>query len=373
MEKDKVKVLEVLHGLAHGGIESFVLSLTENIDKEKFQVDFALATDYPQFHEERVLANGNRIFKTKNLGSLKDNCLHMIRLAKLIRKEKYDVVHCHIDYFNGINLLAAWLGGAKIRICHSHNTRSANANSENESFKVKVYHVLMRTLIKLFATNKIGCSSAANLWLYGKTDGCSVIYNAIDLEKFDPRRYDRTALQAGYGIDPMVTNLVTVGRIAEQKNPLFLAKVICEYAKRSPNFHFHWISDGRLQGEVEKILAAGNVTDKVTFWGVRKDVPELLSCMDCFVFPSLWEGLGIVLVEAQAMGLPCVVSERIPKEANIGGLLTVTLDRGPSEWVEEILRVTKSEKKPEIVDDLRKRYDVHYMITQIEELYSGKL
>lgn len=108
MKNDKIKVLEVCHGLAHGGIETFVLSVVENIDKRRFQVDFALATDYPQFHEERVRQNGNRIFKTKNLGSLKDNLLHFIRLVKLCREEDYDVLHTHIDFFNGVNLFAAW-------------------------------------------------------------------------------------------------------------------------------------------------------------------------------------------------------------------------------------------------------------------------
>lgn len=373
MENEKIKVLEVLHGLAHGGIESFVMSITENIDKDKFQVDYALATDYPQFHEERVLSNGNRIFKTKNLGSLKDDFTHLVRLTKLIRRERYDVVHAHIDYFNGVNMLAAWLGGAKIRICHSHCTKSANAKVEDESLLVKTYHTTMRVLINAFATVKAGCSMDANRWLYGKTNGCQVICNAIDQKRFDKQFYDRVALQKQYGIDQSKTNIITVGRIVESKNPVFLARVICEYAKLDDNFHFHWISTGRLQNEVEAILAEGHASDKVTFWGVRKDVPELLACMDYFVFPSLWEGLGIVLVEAQAMGLKCFVSDKIPEEADLGGLRTIPLNLGEQAWAAEIHRqVLESGKGFSINAEKFSEYDVRNMIHKVEKLYSGE-
>lgn len=374
MKRKKIKVLEVLHGLAYGGIETFVINISENIDNSRFQVDYALATDFPQFYEERVLLHGNKIYKTKNLGSFKNNWVHFFRLVKLIRTEHYDVVHAHIDYFNGINMLAAWLGGVKVRICHSHNTNSANAQNETESFVIKIYHVCMRILINLFSTVKAGCSENANKWLYGNSQGCQVIYNAIDLEQFQRTNFDRRKLQNKYGINPNMVNFVTVGRIAEQKNPLFLAKVICEYSKISDNFHFHWISTGRLKDQVEKILTRGGAREKVTFWGVRKDVPELLSCMDYFLFPSLWEGLGIVLVEAQTMGLKCFVSENIPQEADLGGLCTIYLNKGLESWAKEIANTIYMKKNSFIINQEElSRYDIKNMIKQIELLYKSSI
>lgn len=373
MRSEKVKVLEVMHGLAHGGIESFVLSVIENIDDSRFQVDIALASDFPQFHEERVIANGNRIFRTKNLGSVKNNLLHFIRLVKLIRKEKYDVVHTHIDYFNGVNLLAAWLGGASVRICHSHNTRSANASSEQESFVIKCYHFVMRMLMNVFATDKIGCSEDANKWMYVKTNKCKVIYNAIDLSRFNPKLYNYDVVCEQYGITLGQKQFVTVGRIEAQKNPLFMAEVINAYAKLDQNFHFHWVSDGSLKKEVEAILEKENNLDKVTFWGVRKDVPEILSAMDYFIFPSLWEGLGIVLVEAQAMGLQCFVSERIPEEADIGGMLKINLDIGAKQWAKIIKEyIDTYEKGFSVNKEQLDRYNVKTMISEIEKLYEVK-
>lgn len=373
MENCKIKVLEVMHGLAHGGIESFVLSVIENIDTSHFQVDIALASDFPQFHEERVLANGNRIFRTKNLGSIKDNVLHFIRLVKLIRKEKYDVVHTHIDYFNGVNLLAAWLGGASIRISHSHNTRSANASSEKESIVTRCYHFLMRTLINLFATDKVGCSEAANRWMYNTTDKCKVIYNAIDLSRFNPRFYSRDEIRKSYGISLKEKQFVTIGRIEAQKNPLFIAEIINAYVKIDTNFHFHWISDGSLKEDVKAILERAGNLDKVTFWGLRKDVPEILSVMDYFVFPSLWEGLGIVLVEAQAMGLKCFVSERIPDEANIGGMIKINLDKGSEEWAKIMKEyVDNDESGFKVNEEQLNKYNVKNMVREIERLYSLK-
>lgn len=373
MKNEKIKVLEVMHGLAHGGIESFVLSVIENIDSSRFQVDIALASDFPQFHEERVIANGNKIFRTKNLGSMKNNIIHFVRLVKLIRKEKYDVVHTHIDYFNGVNILAAWLGGASIRISHSHNTRSANASSEKESIVIKCYHFLMRTLINLFSTNKVGCSEAANEWMYLKTDKCQVIYNAINLSTFDPSLYNKDRLREKYGVSLKEKQFVTVGRIEVQKNPLYIAEVINEYAKIDKNFHFHWVSDGSLKEQVQTILMKEGNLDKVTFWGVRKDIPEILSVMDYFVFPSLWEGLGIVLVEAQAMGIKCFVSERIPNEANIGGMIKIDLDKGSEEWAKIIKAYVDNDESGFKVNEERlSKYNVKNMVREIERLYSLK-
>lgn len=372
MENGKIKVLEVLHGLAHGGIESFVMSITENIDTDKFMVDYALATDFPQFHEDRVRADGNRIFKTKNLGSIKDNWLHFIRLVKLIRKEKYDVVHTHVDFFNGVNLLAAWLGGAKIRICHSHAAGSANGMSETEGILTKSYHFFMKILIYIFSTEKIGCSSAANLWMYGSQKNTKVIYNAINLKEFSRNRYNRQCCIEEYNINTDFTQFGTVGRIVESKNPLFIAEVINEYSKINSKFHFHWISDGRLKNQVEDILKIGGNLDKVTFWGVRNDVPKLLSVMDYFIFPSLWEGLGIATVEAQAMGLMCFVSEQIPKEADLGGLKYLDLSLGSKKWAEIINKSVSNGIQASINTQKLQKYDVCNMIKEIEKIYIGK-
>lgn len=262
------------------------------------------------------------------------------------------------------------LAGVPVRICHSHNTRSANAEDDKESIKTKIYHFFMRLLINLFATEKVGCSEAANQWMYKNTQNCKVILNAIDLDRFDRRKYDIDALKSIYNIDSKVLNIVTIGRIAEQKNPIFTANVIIELSRLTDKFHFHWISDGRMQPQVEKLLNENNAINSVTFWGVRKDIPELLSCMDCFLFPSLWEGLGIVLIEAQSIGLPCIVSERIPPEANIGKCIILNLSLGEKEWAKMIINQFEDKfDKYTVKSELKARYDINHMISDVEKLY----
>ena len=135
----RIRVLEITHGLAPGGIESFVLNVFENIDRDKYEINFAIACEGKQFYEDRVLEQDGKIYRTCDLDSIRKIIKHFYRLIKLLKNEgPFDVVHSQIDFFNGVNLLAAYIAGVPCRISHSHNTNSAHASSEKVSIFIKL-------------------------------------------------------------------------------------------------------------------------------------------------------------------------------------------------------------------------------------------
>ena len=165
----RIRVLEINHGLAPGGIESFVLNVFENIDRDKYEINFAIACEGKQFYEDRVLEQDGKIYRTCDLDSIRKIIKHFYRLIKLLKNEgPFDVVHSQIDFFNGVNLLAAYIAGVPCRISHSHNTNSAHASSEKVSIFIKLYRFIMKNLINIFSTEKLGCSKEANLYMYGE-------------------------------------------------------------------------------------------------------------------------------------------------------------------------------------------------------------
>lgn len=334
--KKKIRVLEITHGLAPGGIESFVINVFENINKENLDINFAIACEGEQYHEERILSQKAKIYRTNDLNGIKNIFKHFFRLIRLLKSEgPFDVVHTHIDFFNGVNLLAAFIAGVPVRISHAHNTNSAHTDKEEVSLFIKLYRFMMRCLINTFATVKLGCSKDANIYMYGKNncENSTVIYNGIDLEKFKYK--DRK-------ISDDSLNFITIGRMCEQKNSLFIVKIVNELKKINKNIHLSWVGKGPLEEEIKLLIKENKLEDNIELLGLRKDIPDLLSEMDFMLFPSKWEGLPVTLIEAQASGLPCFISNKITDEADLG-LCTITdINKDEKEWAYTINSLIES-------------------------------
>ena len=210
MKNEKVRVLEVVSGLSTEGIGTFLLNVFENMDDKNIEIDFALATEYKQFYEERLINQGARIYRTYEIGKgIRGKIKHFINLIKIIRtKGPYDVVHSHMDFFNGINLLAAFIAGTPIRISHAH----ISANGQNISYIKKVYISTMKLLIKKFSNKRLGCSKEANLYINGDKNEV-VIKNGINLTKF--KEIYNINKEVDICIDRNKKNIITIGRIEE--------------------------------------------------------------------------------------------------------------------------------------------------------------
>ena len=365
--KKKVRVLEIAHGLAPGGIESFLINVFENIDRDKIEINFALACEGKQFYEDKVISEGAKVYHTSDLNGVKNITKHFFRLLKVLRNEgTFDVVHTNIDFFNGINLIVAFIAGVPVRISHSHNTNSAHARTVGVTLPIRIYRKVMRVIINILATKRLGCSKAANLYMYGdKVKDAVVINNGVDFDKFI-----NSSKINDLNIDGNEINFVTVGRMCEQKNSIFIAKVMNELIKINKNIHLYWIGKGSQEEEVKKLIKKYKIEKNITLLGSRKDVPNILIKMDFMLFPSKWEGLPVTLVEAQVANLPCFISDKITDEADLGLCTVISLEKSEKQWAELINNYINSNNfNKDIIEDRVNSFNIKNVVKDIEKIY----
>lgn len=354
-EASRIKVLEICGGLSTEGIGMFLLNTFENIDQGKFEIHFALATKYQQVFENRIISKGGKIHRTYEIGEgLKGKLKHCINLYKLIKKDKYEVVHSHMDFFNGLNLLVAFLAKAPLRISHAHV-----AEKETNSITQKVYYFFMKLLINIFSNKKLGCSQNANMNI---NSGGKVIFNGINLTRFNKHNF----FPKDVFLDVNKKNIVTVGRIDDQKNPFFIVEIIKALSNIDDNFHFYWIGEGSLKKEIDKKIEEYNILKHITFLGIRNDVEKLLPKMNLFLMPSKYEGFPIVLVEAQASGLKCLISDNITNEINFGLCYKLSLKNNEVLWAKKIIEIANENKTTNV--DLHK-IDIKSTILTLQNEY----
>ncbi|MCQ6275282.1 glycosyltransferase [Bacillus sp. V3B] len=365
---DKVKVMQITSGISTEGIGTFVLNTFENINKEKIDVSFALATDWTQHHEQRIINQGGKIYRTAEIGGGTLGIIkHFVNLIKILKKEgPFDVVHSHMDFFNGINVLAAFIAGVPVRISHAH----LSVNEKYISLPKKLYIIIMKLLISIFANYKVGCSEKANEYmndLKWKKSKSKVLFNGIDLKRFSP---NKNSVNSGLNINKEKLNFITIGRIDNPKNPLFIVKIIKELKEIRDDIHLYWVGTGSLENEVKQLVSKYKLENNISFLGIRDDVAEILKLMDFMLFPSKWEGLGIVLVEAQASGIPCFISNTIPKEADLGLCTILSLNEYEKKWASKIDHYINTNSYKNIINEEKlKKFDVSSTVKEIEDIY----
>jgi glycosyltransferase involved in cell wall biosynthesis len=231
--------------------------------------------------------------------------------------------------------------GVPTCIAHSHNDTSS-LEAKAGLFR-RLYLALTKWWIAQYATTGLGASRLAAASLFGsaweKKPRYQILYCGVDLAQFRDHG-DSVAVRAELGIPADTFVIGHVGRFEEQKNHVFLVEIAAEVAKREPRMRLLLVGDGSLRLDIEQKVAQMGLGDRVIFAGVRPDVPRLmLSAMDVFFFPSLYEGLGLVLIEAQAAGLPCIFSDVVPEEADVVKSLVqrINLSQSASVWVNAVL------------------------------------
>lgn len=308
-----------------GGIESYVMALYRNADKEKVQFDFV--TDFPTMaYDDEVKRGGSLIHyipaKSKNpIG-------HLRAFRKILKNHpEYDTV-----YFNILNSGAAFtMSVAKSMgrrcIVHSHNNSDGN---------MRLHNFFKQRLIK-YADKRLACSVPAAEFMFGTADGCFIINNAISIKDFlfspDIRESKRSQLGIGDG----TFAVLHVGRISPQKNPRAVIDIFGEVQKLRPDSVLLYVGTGEQESEIKSYTEQKGLCESVRFFGMRDDVNEIYSAADVFLLPSLYEGLGIVLIEAQTAGLPCFTSDSVPRATAVTELITyIPLSAPAAEWAKEI-------------------------------------
>jgi glycosyltransferase involved in cell wall biosynthesis len=348
-----------------GGIESFVINMYRHIDHTRFQIDFLAFTDDICFQDE-FIKNGSKIYqmpsRSKHFFSY---CNFLYRF--FLSHPEYQIIHMQLNNCSCIEpAVFAHFGGRKV-IVHSHNDWkgirkiSVALNSVNKKIIPKV------------SDEFLACSEAAGKCMF-PYHTFTVVHNAIELEKYrfreDTRRVYRERLKIG---DRFVVG--HIGRFHEQKNPFFLLDVFYEMHLRDQNSVLLMVGDGELRTRIELKIRELRLEDCVILTGVRNDVAELMQAMDVFVFPSLYEGLPVTLVEAQAAGLPCIVSEAVPKEACLTQLVRrIPLPAGPEVWAKDILEYRKSPVRMDTTEQIEAAgYGVKTAAKQLKLIYCRML
>lgn len=328
------KVIHVLGKLDAGGVESWLVNLLKNTDSKKIRHEFLLQKPGKGFYDEEIIFGGGKIHHCLNNGNPFIYSLNLYKILKLIRP---DIIHSHVHVFSGLVLFVAFLCGVKIRISHSH---SDTRNKESKASVLrKIYIYIMKKLIGCFATHKLAVSEKAAECVYGLNwqmqKNITIMPCGIDISKFNPNLKDHT-LRQQIGIPNDAFVIGHVGRFVEAKNHSFLIDVFNEVSQKNDNVYLVLVGNGPLLIEIQKKVEELGLKDKVKFLGLRKDVPILmLNIFDIFLFPSLWEGLPLTLVEAQLSGLYCLASKEITPQVDIGFVKFLKIS-DPILWAESI-------------------------------------
>ena len=322
-----IKVLMLVPNLrVSNGVTSFVMNYFNDINHQRVQMDFALYSDRETPYYETVKQQGGKIFI---LPSIKNLSAHIKECNKILAEGHYDIIH---DNTLHVSIPMVWCAkrfGISVRILHSHNSKMG------ETATKELRNKMLLPILRALATDYAACSQLAARAMFGRRD-FTVIPNVIQTEKYKFDSAARERIRKNMNVtDKYVVG--TVGRLAEQKNPFFAVDVFACLLKKCPNAEYWWAGSGPLQNQVRAYVEEKGLSEHVKLLGSRENVLELYQGMDAFFLPSLFEGLPLTGVEAQAMGLPMVVSDTVTDEMVYTDLVDyVGLDAPVEVWVEHL-------------------------------------
>lgn len=335
-----------------GGVETFVKNHYNHMDHQAVHFDFVSQYSHMCF-EEDFEQMGSTVYKIPNV---KKNVIGYWRgISRLFKNQNYDA--CYVNMLSSANILPLYIAKKmKIKhiIAHSHN-----GNTPKGTLR-KIMHGFNRKALHRYVTDFWACSQTAGDWLFGQLpEGVlHVIPNAIDTDCFRFCEKTRSEMRKSLDIEDCFV-LGSVGRFTEQKNPLFLIDIFNKVKEKRGNSVLLLIGEGNLQSSIQEKVDQLGLHESVQFLGIQKHVEDYYQAMDCFLLPSLFEGLPVVLVEAQAAGLLCVVSSTITKEVQLtDNLYYMDLDKTPGKWADYILN-TKGKNRNKMYEMVKASgYDI---------------
>lgn len=364
-----IRILHVVSKLSlNSGVMNVIMNYYRHTDRTKIQFDFLYFEEWnPDFKDEIKNLGGN-IFSV-NKPSLK----HIYRTYKEFNfflsnnYAKYTAVHLHEVYLVHFISYFCKKYGIKHLITHAHTTKYSD-NPKNA-----LRNRMMCLGLKKSATDYFACSKAAGEFYYGKEAVANglvkVIPNAIDLEKYKFNQAIREKIRKSLNIEDKFV-VGHIGRMAPPKNQKFLLQIFKKVKKERTNSILLMIGNGPLKKEIESEIKRLNLQDSVILLGVRNDVPNLLMAMDVFVLPSLSEGLGIVAMEAQASGLKCILSDKVPVETDMGGAKYISLQTYCKQWASAILNCEKKHNRNSYLSNLIKNgYSIKESVEALQNYY----
>jgi glycosyltransferase len=360
-----VRVLHAVPKMNREGIQSFLMNVYRNIDREKVQFDFLIHSKEKGAFDDEIISLGGRIFYLNKLSS-KYFLSYQKNLVRFFKEHEYNIIHSHINLLSSFTLSSAKKANIPIRIAHSHSSSISDIGLR------KLIKLFAKTQMNKYATHKFACSKEAGIWQFGKkiwnTGEVKVIPNGIEVEKFLFNEINREKVRKQYDIEEKAFVLGHVGAFRKVKNHEFLLKIFEKIKKLNSSAILMLLGSGELETEIKELASRLDVLSSIVFVGSVGNVAEYYSAFDSFVFPSIYEGLGIVLIEAQANGLPCFASDVVPSEVALSDVyFPLSLNASVEEWATSI--INKSNLSNRQCSEGLKKYDIKNVAKTLEDFY----
>lgn len=331
--KDPIRIAHIVGKWVGGGVEAVIMNYYRHIDRNKIQFDFFCDSDSTNIPYDEIEKLGGKVIIIPPYQQI---FKYQKELKKVLKEGNYKIVHSHINTLSVFPLRVAKKVGIPVRIAHSHST------TNKKEWKKNLMKQFLRPFSKVYATDYFACSELAGRWLFGNKEydkgNVYLLNNAIDVDKFKYDEKLRKMKRKELGIKDDTLVIGHVGRFVEQKNHEFLIDIFNEVHKKEKNAILLLVGQGPLEDKIKEKVKSYGLDKNVKFLGQRNDVSELYQVFDVFLLPSLYEGLPVVGVEAQASGLLCVFSSAMTKETKVlNSTLFLDLSLSSLEWANHIM------------------------------------
>lgn len=356
-----IRVLQVVTILNRGGLETMLMNYYRNIDREKVQFDFLVHREQRGAYEEEIESMGGKIYRMPPISPL--NVINYSRQLDFFfhKHPEYKIVHSHLDTLSTIVLRKAKKLGIPVKIAHCH------AQGAPSDWKTGLRTISKKLLVR-YPDYFFACSKEAGQWAFGNRD-VQIIKNAIDAKRYTYDEQKANLLKKSYHLE----NKFVIGHIGndtESKNHEFLIDIFSELFRKCPDSHLILVGIGNDNEKMKAKIESLQLQNHVTLLGVRNDVADLLQIMDLFVFPSLYEGLGIVAIEAQAAGMRVFASDKVPHEVDITDLIThLSLNESAEAWAQKILESRGHLKRNTFQEIVNAGYDIESNAMKLQSFY----
>lgn len=367
-----IRVLHVVTIMNRNGLESRIMDIYRNIDRDKVQFDFLTQREKEGHFDEEIEKLGGHVYHMSAPNPIR--FISYIRKMNMFFKEhkEYKIVHSHINTFSSWVLLAAKKEGVPVRIAHSR-TWGMEKNWKS------IFKYISKKIINIPTTHKFACSKQAGKWLFGNKgilppNHFKVIPNSIEIDKFVFNKEKRKEIRKELNLSDQEIAIIHVGRFVPQKNHIFLLKVFKKITEIKSDAKLFLIGEGELENKIKEECEKLNISHAVTFLGVKNNVGDYLNAMDCFIFPSLFEGFGTVVIEAQCNGLNVLASDSIPHETKVTDLVDfMSLKMNYKQWSEKVIEMIQegaSNERERYADLVKKSgYDIRDTYSDLENFY----
>lgn len=355
-----IRILHVVTKMGYGGLEAMLMNYYRYIDREQVQFDFLVHRPEEADYHDEIRALGGKIFHLPKLNPFSSSYKKALSDFFYAHPE-YKLIHVHLNCMSSVVLKVAKACGVPYRIAHSHNSNQ----DRNLKYPIKMFY---RRFIPQYATKLFACGDDAGYFLYGK-EKFEVLNNAIDASEFRYNENEYKNLRKNFGFADDEFIIGNVGKFILQKNHFFILSIFSEIIQKIPA-KLLLIGEGELKESVEAKAKEMGMEQSVIFTGVRADISDLLKSMDLFLFPSLYEGLPVALIEAQSAGLSCLISDRIPEESIITGVVSrYSLDKSEKNWADKAIELRTKIRYDTYDEIVRSGYDIRENAKRLQNYY----